>query len=147
MSTLTLAKRIRLVLAVVVVMATGLGVWSAWPESGPAYAAMVKDASGLVPRNDVRLNDIIVGKATSIGLEGLPARIDFEVDDDVDLPAGTRVELRQTSLLGEYFVALVPEGDGRLEPGSVIPLERTRRAAELETIVSQAGALSAQVNI
>jgi virulence factor Mce-like protein len=147
MSTLTLAKRIRLVLAVVVVMATGLGVWSAWPESGPAYAAMVKDASGLVPRNDVRLNDIIVGKVTSIGLEGLHARIDFEVDDDVDLPAGTRVELRQTSLLGEYFVALVPEGDGRLEPGSVIPLERTRRAAELETIVSQAGALSAQVNI
>src|SRR3546814_2585353 len=53
----------------------------------------------------------------------------------------------QTSLLGEYFLALVPEGEGKLAPGSVIPLERTRRAAELEAIVSQAGALTAQVNI
>jgi phospholipid/cholesterol/gamma-HCH transport system substrate-binding protein len=146
-SRLTLVKRIRLLLLVLAVAAAAPAVHAMWPEPGTSYAAIVEDASGVVPRNDVRLNDIIVGKVTTIGLEGLQARIAFEVSDDVELPAGTRVELRQTSLLGEYFVALVPEGSGRLEPGAVIPLERTRRAAELETIVSQAGALSAQVNI
>ena len=147
MPTLSLVKRIRLALLAAALVITGFAVQTMWPERGTAYAAMVADASGVVPRNDVRLNDIIVGQVTSIDLEGLQARIDFEVRDDVELPAGTRVELRQTSLLGEFFLALVPDGRGRLAPGTVIPLERTRRAAELETIVSQAGALSAQVNI
>jgi phospholipid/cholesterol/gamma-HCH transport system substrate-binding protein len=144
---LTLVQRIRLGLLVVVVAAGGLLLVRAWPEDGTAYAAMVEDASGVVARNDVRLNDIIVGQVTGIDLDGLRARIGFTIDDDVELPAGTKVEIRQTSLLGEYFLALEPEGGGRLEPGTTIPLERTRRAAELETIVSQAGALTAQVNI
>jgi virulence factor Mce-like protein len=145
--TLTLVKRIRLALLAAALVASGFAAHTMWPERGTAYAAMVEDASGVVPRNDVRLNDIIVGHVTSIDLEGLRARIDFEVRDDVELPAGTKIELRQTSLLGEFFLALVPDGRGRLAPGTVIPVERTRRAAELETIVSQAGALSAQVNI
>lgn len=144
---LTLVQRIRLAAVVVVLVVGGLLVARSWPESGTAYAAVVEDASGVVPRNDVRLNDIIVGQVTGVDLDGLHARIDFTLHDDVEVPAATEVEIRQTSLLGEYFLALVPEGDGRLEPGATIPLERTRRAAELETIVSQAGALTAQVNI
>lgn len=147
MRSLTLVQRIRLGLVAIVLAVGGVLVASSWPDGGTAYAAVLEDASGLVPRNDVRLNDIIVGQVSDITLEGLRARVDFEVDPDVELPAGTKLEVRQTSLLGEYFLALVPEGEGRLAPGSVIPLERTRRAAELEAIVSQAGALTAQVNI
>jgi len=144
---LTLVQRVRLALLAAVLVASGLLVARAWPEPGTAYAAIAEDASGVVPRNDVRLNDIVVGQVTDIDLDGLNARIGFTIDDDVELPAATKVEIRQTSLLGEFFLALVPEGDGRLEPGTTIPLERPRRAAELETIVSQAGALTAQVNI
>lgn len=147
MRNLTLVQRIRLGLLAIVLGFGGVVVASSWPDGGTAYAAMLEDASGLVPRNDVRLNDIIVGEVSGITLEGLRARVAFEVDPDVELPAGTKLEVRQTSLLGEYFLALVPEGGGTLAPGSVIPLERTRRAAELEAIVSQAGALTAQVNI
>ncbi|HAS12547.1 MAG TPA: hypothetical protein DCS55_18870 [Acidimicrobiaceae bacterium] len=147
MRKLTLVQRIRLGLAAIVLGVGGVVVASSWPDGGTAYAAVLEDASGLVPRNDVRINDIIVGQVKGITLEGLRARVDFEVDPDVELPAGTKLEVRQTSLLGEFFLALVPEGGGTLAPGSVIPLERTRRAAELETIVSQAGALTAQVNI
>src|SRR5690606_2690029 len=146
-SRLTLVQRIRLGLLVVVLAAAGAFLARSWPEGGTAYAAIAADASGVVPRNDVRLNDIVIGQVTGVDLDGLHARIGFTVDDDVELPAATKVEIRQTSLLGEYFLALVPDGDGRLEPGTTIPLERTRRAAELETIVSQAGALTAQVNI
>jgi phospholipid/cholesterol/gamma-HCH transport system substrate-binding protein len=144
---LTVVQRIRLGLLMAVLVAAGVLVVRAWPEPGTAYAAIAEDASGVVPRNDVRLNDIVVGQVTGVDLDGLQARIGFTISDDVELPAGTKVEIRQTSLLGEFFLALVPEGEGRLEPGTTIPLERTRRAAELETIVSQAGALTAQVNI
>ncbi len=142
-----LVKRMRLALGVVVVLVVCAGVWTFWPDKGVAYAAEVADASGVVERNDVRLNDVIVGHVTSIDLVGLHARVNFEVADDVVIPKRSRVEIRQTSLLGEFFLALVPEGTGELEPGSVIPLSRTRRAAELESIVASAGNLAAQVNI
>lgn len=147
MSRLTLVQRIRLVLVAVAVVAAGFVVAGRWPEPGTAYAAMVSDASGVVPRNDVRLNDIVVGQVTGIDLQGLQAKIGFELYDDVTVPAETKLEIRQTSLLGEFFLALVPEGEGTLAPGTVIPVERTRRAAELEAIVSKAGGLAAQVNI
>jgi phospholipid/cholesterol/gamma-HCH transport system substrate-binding protein len=146
-SRLSLVQRIQLALVAVAVVAAGFVVAGRWPEPGTAYAAVVSDASGVVPRNDVRLNDIVVGQVTGVDLEGLHAKIDFEIHDDVTVPAGTKVEIRQTSLLGEFFLALVPEGDGTLAPGTVIPIERTRRAAELESIVAQAGGLAAQVNI
>lgn len=144
---MSLVQRIRVVLLAVVLVAAGTVASKMWPESGIGYAAIVGDASGIVPRNDVRLNDTVVGHVTGITLEGLHARVAFEVDDGVELPAGSKMEVRQTSLLGEYFLAVLPEGGGKLAPGSVIPLERTRRAAELETIVAQAGDLTAQVNI
>lgn len=144
---MSLVTRIRLGVMLVLALAAAFVLVSVWPEKGVSYAAIVDDASGVVERNDVRLNDVIVGHVTSIDLAGLDARVNFEIADDVDLPDETRIEIRQTSLLGEYFLALVPDGDGQLAAGSIIPLERTRRAAELETIVSQAGALTAQVNI
>lgn len=147
MSRLTLVQRIRLAVALVALVVGGLVAVRLWPESGTPYAAVVADASGVVPRNDVRLNDIIVGQVTGVDLDGLRARIGFELHDGVTVPDLTKVEIRQTSLLGEYFLALVPEGDGTLVPGTVIPLERTRRAAELEAIVAKAGDLTAQVNI
>ena len=147
MTSFSLVTKIRFAIGVVLALVATVAAMSLWPEKGVGYAAMVSDASGVVERNDVRLNDVIVGHVTSIDLEGLHARVNFELADDVQVPAETRVEIRQTSLLGEYFLALVPDGDGQLAPGSVVPLERTRRAAELETIVSQAGDLTAQVNI
>ena len=147
MTSLSLVSKIRLVIGVALVVASTVVAVALWPEKGDSYAAMVSDASGVVERNDVRLNDVIVGHVTSIELAGLHARVNFELAEDVRVPEQTRVEIRQTSLLGEFFLALVPDGEGELAPGSVVPLDRTRRAAELETIVSQAGELTAQVNI
>lgn len=142
-----LVQRIRVGAAIIVALALAAALWSMWPDKGRAYAAEMVDASGVVERNDVRLNDVIVGHVTSIDLDGLHARVNFEVADDVVLPSESRIEIRQTSLLGEFFLAIVPEGTGELEPGTVIPMARTRRAAELESIVASAGSLAAQVNI
>ena len=103
-----LVQRIRVGVGIVVALALAAGLWSMWPDKGRAYAAEMVDASGVVERNDVRLNDVIVGHVTSIDLEGLHARVNFEVADDVVLPAESRIEIRQTSLLGEFFLAIVP---------------------------------------
>jgi phospholipid/cholesterol/gamma-HCH transport system substrate-binding protein len=138
-------RNIRLgILAVVLVL--GL-VW--WRASAPPprqhFSAMISDASELVTDNGVRINDVEVGKVTGISLDGLHAKVDFAVDRDVRLPAGTRVELRQTSLLGEAYLALVPAGGGRLAEDSTIPITHTRRVPQLEQVVGLGGELVNQV--
>jgi phospholipid/cholesterol/gamma-HCH transport system substrate-binding protein len=120
--------------------------WQLRPRQHPHhYAVLLSNASELVTRNAVRLNDVQVGKVTSIGLSRLDAKVGFTVAKDVTLPAGTRVVLRQTSMLGEMFLDLVPAGGGRLRDGATIPLDRTRRAAELEEVVSLGSQLVNQV--
>jgi phospholipid/cholesterol/gamma-HCH transport system substrate-binding protein len=142
------ARRIRnaVVLTVVAVVA----VWFWRDHQGPPrnhYTAMFTDASEVVARNDVRLDDVIVGKVTSVTLDGLHAKVAFSVDRDVRLPAGTRAELRQVSLLGEQYVALVPSGKGQLADGATIPLSRTRRATDFEQLVGAGGELTANIAV
>ena len=138
-------RNIRIGLLVVVVVA--VTVW--WRVNQPPprqhFSAMISDASELVPDNSVRINDVPVGQVTKVVLDGLHAKVSFNLDRDVHLPAGTRVELRQTSLLGEEYLALVPDGDGRLKEGTTIPLERTRRVPQLEQVVGLGGDLVNQV--
>jgi len=93
----------------------------------------------------VRLRDVQVGKVTSIGVARLHAKVGFTVAKDVRLPAQTNAVLRQTSMLGEMFVDLEPQGDGQLRDGATIPLSRTRRAAQLEQVVELGGQLVNQV--
>ncbi len=111
------------------------------------YRVELADATGLVARNDVRLDDVIVGRITAVKLDGLVAVVDIEVDDDRALPVATTAQVRQTSLLGEQFIELRPAGTGRLAPGATIPLERTSRAQDLETLVELGGQLAAEVNV
>ena len=142
------ARRLRTVVLLVVFVAGGLWLWSSRrPPDRQRFAAVFTDASEVVPRNDVRLNDVIVGKVASVTLDGLHARIEFTVDRDVVLPEETRAELRQVSLLGEQYLALVPEGQGRLADGATIPLERTRRATDFEELVGAGGELTAAISV
>jgi len=127
-----------------------VAVWFWRSHQGPPrnhYAAVFADASEVVARNDVRLNDVIVGKVTSVTLDGLHAKVRFSVDRDVHLPAGTRAELRQVSLLGEQYLALVPSGHGELADGTTIPLSRTRRATDFERLVGVGGELAANIAV
>jgi phospholipid/cholesterol/gamma-HCH transport system substrate-binding protein len=130
----------------VVVLAAGVIWWRVQqPPPRQQFSAMISDASELVPDNSVRINDVPVGQVTKVVLDGLHAKVSFNLDRDVHLPEGTRVELRQTSLLGEEYLALVPEGHGRLREGATIPIERTRRVPQLEQIVGLGGELVNQV--
>jgi phospholipid/cholesterol/gamma-HCH transport system substrate-binding protein len=136
-------RRARTALLVLVVLVfAGRFVAHRRGSGGPTYAAVFANASDLVRYNDVRINDVKVGQVKSVTTDGVHARVRFQVAKDVRLPAATRAEVRQASLLGEKFVALVPEGSGRLPDGGIIPLERTRRQGEFETVVGVAGSLA-----
>jgi phospholipid/cholesterol/gamma-HCH transport system substrate-binding protein len=107
---------------------------------------MFRDVLDLVPQSTVKIDDVTVGKVKSIKLKGYVAEVSVEVPGDVKLPSNTTAQIRQTSLLGEKFIALDrPEnpGSGTLSNNDVIGLDRTGRNPEVEEVF---GALSLVLN-
>ncbi|GAC1443265.1 MAG: MCE family protein [Mycobacteriales bacterium] len=112
---------------------------------GPgAYKVTIEfpDVLDLVPQSAVKVNDVPVGRVTSIevGPTGYTARVRVQVRKDVVLPENAHASLRQTSLLGEKFVSLdapVTEAPvGRLRDGATIGLDRTTRNADIEEVLA-----------
>ena len=100
------------------------------------------DALNVVPRTAVMVDDVAVGQVTEVDREGWHAKITMLVRKDLDLPANTIADIRQTSLLGEKYVALLAPATGatgRLADGDNIGLDRTGRNPEVEEVL---GALS-----
>jgi phospholipid/cholesterol/gamma-HCH transport system substrate-binding protein len=120
-----------------------------------------RDVLDLVPQSAVKVNDVAVGKVESIRLSeakdgsgsgdpasnGWTARVTLQVNGDVHLPVNARAEVKMTSLLGEKYVALQQPADQPattdLKNGSVIPLDHTGSAPEVEEVL---GALSLLLN-
>ncbi|MET8401544.1 MCE family protein [Streptomyces sp900116325] len=106
-----------------------------------------RDVLDLVPQSAVKVNNVTVGAVEQVELDGWHARVRLRVADSVKLPANAVAELRQTSMLGEKYVALsAPTGKapvGRLSDGDRIPLPRSGRNPEIEEVLS---ALSALLN-
>ena len=98
----------------------------------------------MVPRTAVFANDVPVGQVTEVERVGWHARVTFLVRKDIELPENIQIDVRQTSLLGEKYLALVEPAPGtasakRLSDGDFIPLSRTSRNPEVEEVL---GALS-----
>jgi len=113
------------------------------PDDAITVTAEFTDALNVVPRTAVMVDDVPVGQVSQIDRVGWHAKITMQVREDLDLPENTVAEIRQTSLLGEKYVALLePPGaapTGRLSEGDNIPLSATSRNPEVEEVL---GALS-----
>lgn len=88
------------------------------------YRASFTDASGLVVGEEVRVAGIKVGKVTAIELSGTHVSVEFTISG-VDLGDETTAGIELKSLLGQHYMSLTPAGEGVLEDGGEIPLERT----------------------
>jgi phospholipid/cholesterol/gamma-HCH transport system substrate-binding protein len=114
---------------------------------GPSYrvTAEFADVLDLVPQAAVKVNDVTVGSVEKLTRSGWTARVSLRIDRDVKLPANATAAIRQTSLLGEKFVALAgPAGQaptGTLADGATIPLSRTSRGVEVEEVLAALGML------
>ncbi|TXL60762.1 MCE family protein [Aeromicrobium terrae] len=115
---------------------------------GFEVSADFADALNVVPRSSVMVGDVPVGQVVSVKRVGWHARVKMRIRDDVKLPDDAQATIRQTSLLGEKYVALSKPtdaegkevaGTGRLGQGDVIPMEDTGRNPEVEEVL---GALS-----
>ncbi|WP_051485929.1 MCE family protein [Nocardioides sp. J54] len=115
---------------------------------GYEVVVTLEDATNLVAKATCRSGDTVVGSIASVELdENLDARVVCRIDQDVELPANAVATLRETSLLGERYVALDPPTDeeptGRLAPGAEITASRTAAQPDTEMVL---GALSLVLN-
>ncbi|MGH2808776.1 MAG: MCE family protein, partial [Actinomycetota bacterium] len=112
-----------------------------------SISADLRDAAGLQPGNEVRVAGVKVGKVTKIELTPDAARVTMEVEEAVQLPMETRVEVKLRTLLGQKFIdlqfprAFVTTASGGNDPsdttegflaeGDVIPRSQTKIPFEI----------------
>ncbi|MFH9063016.1 MCE family protein [Streptomyces coeruleorubidus] len=92
---------------------------------GETYSAAFAEAGGLKPGDEVRIAGVKVGKVEEVDLDGDHVKVTFKIKDEPGFGTETGASIRVKTILGAKYLALHPEGRGRLEPGSEIPLERT----------------------
>ena len=97
---------------------------------GEEYKAEFSEAAGLRPNDEVRVAGVKVGKVLGVDLAGDRVQVRFRVKD-AELGNRSRADIRIKTVLGRKFLSLSPDGDGTLEPGSVIPLSRTTSPFEI----------------
>jgi phospholipid/cholesterol/gamma-HCH transport system substrate-binding protein len=92
------------------------------PGNGYVVYALMRDASGLAKRSQVRVAGIPVGTIDDVRLEGELARIDIRMNPGVALYDDAAASKVASSLLGEYYIAITPgtEGKRKLKNGDRI---------------------------
>ncbi len=97
-----------------------------------------EDVMNVVPKSPVMVDDVTVGEVLDVERQGWRAKVTMHLRDDVELPANAVAEIRQTSLLGEKYVALEAplEGAvGRLTDGAHLDQKATSRNPEVEEVL------------
>ncbi len=92
---------------------------------GDTYYAAFEEAGGLKANDPVRVAGVRVGKVDSVELEDGHVEVGFKIDTDTDLGDLTQVHIKVQTILGQMYLAVLPAGEGELETGSTIPVERT----------------------
>ncbi|QZY29538.1 MCE family protein [Nocardioides coralli] len=92
---------------------------------GDVYHAAFSEAGGLKEGDEVRIAGVRVGKVEEVALAGDHVRVSFRVDQDADFGQETNAAIKVKTVLGAMFLALEPAGDGQMNEGSEIPVERT----------------------
>lgn len=134
-------RALGLVLAIAVIITSGA---CSSGDDGVPVVAFFMDAGDLVPQAEVQVNDVAVGSVSSITAvrrgSSVVARVEMDLDPNMQIPAGDiGAVVRQTSLLGEQFIELVPRAEGAPYLGDEpveIPVERTDRRVDIETFLS-----------
>ncbi|MGH3721610.1 MAG: MCE family protein [Pseudonocardiaceae bacterium] len=129
------------VFTVVTALATGLlalTIANTTLTGRSGYLARFTDVSGLLVGDDVRIAGVRVGSVDAIGLvDRRVAQVSFSVDSDRRLPASVTASVLYRNLTGQRYLALErgvgPVGKA-LEPGGLIPLERTAAPLNLTVL-------------
>jgi phospholipid/cholesterol/gamma-HCH transport system substrate-binding protein len=142
-------RRVRAPGAIVVVAITASLLAGCGGGGTYKVTALFDDIGDLQSRASVQSADVRIGTIAKITLtKDYKARVSLLIRDSVHMPKASQALLRTTSLLGEKFVELRPDGDPTRGPflrnGDVV--QRTGEAPELEFVADQLVTVLGAVN-
>lgn len=98
-------------------------------------SAVFSDASGLKPRDGVRLAGVKVGYVTAIDLNGPTAVVHFQLNDDVTITSNTTAAVRYQNLLGQRYVELIGAEQGKTQGAlTQVALDKTVPSFDVSTL-------------
>ena len=111
------------------------------------YHVEVANVATLESNSPVMMGDVVIGSVGKMTVHNWNADVEVSVKPDVIVPANAVATVGQTSLLGSMHLALNPpigqQAQGRLAPGSSVPLNQTSTYPSTEKTLAS---LSAVVN-
>ncbi|WP_166137182.1 MCE family protein [Nocardioides ochotonae] len=113
---------------------------------GTTYYATFSESGGLKPADEVRIAGVRVGKVESVELDDAHVRVAFRIDESAEFGPETRASIRVKTLLGAMYLALEPQGEGQLDAGGVIPVERTTSPYDVVEAVEGLAETSAEID-
>ncbi len=101
------------------------------------YRAVFTSAEGLHPGSDVMIAGVRVGKVNDIVLRDGRAHVSFNVATDQRVPAAGMAVIRYADMLGGRYLSLTRgRGGPSMDPGTTIPVERTRPPLDLTALLN-----------
>ena len=70
------------------------------------FYAILPNANGVAERTQVRTSGVEVGAVKSVKILGRGAKIDFEVDKDVQVPKDSLIEVKSRGILGDVYIEI-----------------------------------------
>jgi phospholipid/cholesterol/gamma-HCH transport system substrate-binding protein len=102
------------------------------------YRARFTDVTAVNAGDDVRIAGVRVGQVEEVRVvDRRVAEVAFSLDGDRALPDSVTATIKYRNLVGQRYIALeqgAGSTSGVLEPGGVIPLERTKPALDLTVL-------------
>ncbi|GAB19804.1 Mce family protein [Gordonia effusa NBRC 100432] len=151
-----LAVVLAVLIAAIAVLVRGTASFSELPAiddltAGPTYRVDVQfsNALNLPDKATILLDGVKVGVVDSVSVGSVTdsyVTAHLAIRNEYRIPVGTKVQLRQPTLLGDIFLALdtggIAPGAPPLEPGAVIPLRDTQPPTQVEDLLVNVAAVT-----
>ncbi|MEI7916096.1 MAG: MCE family protein [Mycobacteriaceae bacterium] len=136
------ARTLRIATAAILIAALVVGVSmlvTSWHVARTSFVAYFPNTNGLYTGDEVRILGVAVGTVERIEPQPDAARVTFSVDRRYPVPADVRAAILSPSLVSARAIQLVPaySGGPTLQPGAVIPQERTAVPVEWDDFRAQ----------
>lgn len=110
------------------------------------FFTILKDASGILPKTHVKTNGVNVGRVKSVSLEKNATRVLMEINSGVEVPVGSKIEIRTVGFLGDKFIEIVRTDDmskGLIKPSEEIP--RATDTTDLNEVIDIVGSIAKDI--
>ncbi|GAB08481.1 Mce family protein [Gordonia araii NBRC 100433] len=132
-------------IAVVVVVAAGLGLLYLRPIGYTRYNVDLSNASGVRAGDQVRIAGIQVGKVDSLRIDGHRVRMRIAVRNDVHLGKDTSMAIKLLTPVGGRFIQVTPKGSEPLGD-TPVPPNRITGTYDLVSLLEEATPKAAELD-